>query len=571
MSLGVLLDRVEREWESRQRIFDLPTARFFDVSSGPDLSADFLGHRIATPAGPAAGPHTQLAQNIVLAWLGGGRLFELKTVQVIDNLVINRPCIDMQTVGYNIEWSQELTVAQSLEEYVKAWMLLAVLERWEPLTPFVGPDPGPFVFDLSVGYDLDGISTAKVGDFIRGMRDAGPIIDRLRSEMTGPWAPYADLEIDPCVSDTLTLSTFHGCPPEQIELITKHLITEHGLNVIVKLNPTLLGHDRVRGILHDTLGYGDLRLRADDFAADLQFERGVELIGELQDFAAEHGKAFGVKLTNTLIVENHKGFLPDPTMYLSGPPLHVLAMTLLGELTRALPGRFRLEGNDGPIQVSWSAGIDKDNLADSVGLGLVPASICSDLLKPGGYGRLAPALKKLGATIAAAGCDSLDAFVTSRGEGSVDRYVASLHAPDSGARYRADENVKLPRAVDNDLQMWGCVACNFCVTVCPNDAFLKLPSPLDGHRWEYVVMAESCNECGNCLTFCPENGDPAQIKPKLYLHEHRFVDAQGPAFLIGAGDRPTEVSITRANDEVADQIDVLRSVLDGVDGLPLRP
>jgi putative selenate reductase len=299
MSLGVLLDRVEREWESRQRIFDLPTARFFDVSSGPDLSADFLGHRIATPAGPAAGPHTQLAQNIVLAWLGGGRLFELKTVQVIDNLVINRPCIDMQTVGYNIEWSQELTVAQSLEEYVKAWMLLAVLERWEPLTPFVGPDPGPFVFDLSVGYDLDGISTAKVGDFIRGMRDAGPIIDRLRSEMTGPWAPYADLEIDPCVSDTLTLSTFHGCPPEQIELITKHLITEHGLNVIVKLNPTLLGHDRVRGILHDTLGYGDLRLRADDFAADLQFERGVELIGELQDFAAEHGKAFGVKLTST--------------------------------------------------------------------------------------------------------------------------------------------------------------------------------------------------------------------------------------------------------------------------------
>ncbi|WP_250909195.1 DUF418 domain-containing protein, partial [Escherichia coli] len=40
----------------------------------------------ATPVGPAAGPHTQLAQNIVTSWLTGGRFIELKTVQILDRL-----------------------------------------------------------------------------------------------------------------------------------------------------------------------------------------------------------------------------------------------------------------------------------------------------------------------------------------------------------------------------------------------------------------------------------------------------------------------------------------------------
>lgn len=565
--LGVLLDRVQREWSSRQRIFDLPTARIYNVGAGPDISTEFLGHSISTPVGPAAGPHTQLAQNIVLAWLGGGRLFELKTVQVLDNLEIGRPCIDMETIGYNIEWSQELKVPDSIEEYVKASMMLEILGQWEPLKPYLGDDPGAHVFDLSVGYDLEGISTEKVANFIASMMDGSEIVERLRSELTGEWEQFKDFPFRTKLSDTLTLSTFHGCPPEQIELITKHLITEHGLNVIVKLNPTLLGHDRVQSILHDTLGYTDLRLQPQAFKDDLQFDRALVLIEDLLAFATEHGKAFGIKLTNTLIVDNHKGFMPEDSMYMSGPPLHVLAMTLLSELHRALPGKLRVDGNaDAPIQVSWSAGINGKNLADSVKLGLVPVTICSDLLKPGGYGRLAPMLKKLAAAMKAAEADDLAAFVASAGPGSVDRYVASLYAPDTNGDYHKDGNSKLPRSVDNDLEQWGCVACNFCVTVCPNDAFLKLPSPIEGSRWEYVVLGESCNECGNCLTFCPEDGDPAQVKSKLYMTERRFSDATGPAFLLGA--EGSEVVI-KAKPVVQDQVETLTSVLEGVDGLPI--
>ena len=67
-----------------------------------------------------------MAQNILLSWLAGGRFIELKTVQVNDRLMIPRPCIDMETVGYNVEWSQELRLAESLREYVKGSMLIDV-------------------------------------------------------------------------------------------------------------------------------------------------------------------------------------------------------------------------------------------------------------------------------------------------------------------------------------------------------------------------------------------------------------------------------------------------------------
>ena len=88
----------------------------------------FHGHRAATPLGPAAGPHDQLVQNIVLSWLAGSRIIELKTVQILDELKIPRPCIDATNVGYNVEWSQELKLEQSLREYVGAAMFIEILK-----------------------------------------------------------------------------------------------------------------------------------------------------------------------------------------------------------------------------------------------------------------------------------------------------------------------------------------------------------------------------------------------------------------------------------------------------------
>ena len=109
-----LLTRMLREIESHDAIFDLPSRSFLRDAKGKDLSVRFHGKKASTPLGPAAGPHSQLAQNIVLAWLGGSRIIELKTVQILDELEIPRPCIDMRNVGFNVEWSQELRLKQSI-------------------------------------------------------------------------------------------------------------------------------------------------------------------------------------------------------------------------------------------------------------------------------------------------------------------------------------------------------------------------------------------------------------------------------------------------------------------------
>ncbi len=572
MPLAALLGRIDHEWRSRKKIFDLPTARIWKPDPEIDLGFDFLGRRCASPVGPAAGPHSQLAQNIVLAWLGGSRLFELKTVQILDDLVINRPCIDMQTVGYNIEWSQELTVPQSLTEYVKASMLVEILRKWEPLAEFVGPEPGPYVFDMSVGYDLAGISSDKVASFINGMRNASTEIDQLRPEIGGPFEHLRDLNFHPAISDTLTLSTFHGCPPEEIEAITKHLIDVHDLDVIVKLNPTLLGYETVAGIVNDELGYTNVSVKEQAFAEDLQFDRGIELIEELNEYAKDRGKRFGIKLTNTLVVDNQKQWMPDETMYLSGPPLHVLAMTLLDTLAQALPGRLDVPGHDGDLMVSFSAGITKENLADSLAAGVNPATVCSDLLKPGGYGRLAPMLKALTTTVRDSGHTDLVSFKADRQAAAEAAGYASsaaahvAHVRGSGVgRYHLSGNEKLPREVDHDLEMFGCVACNFCVTVCPNDAFTNIASldEMEG-RQQYLVFAELCNECGNCMTFCPETGDPAIIKPRLFTDAQLFADraSTGQGFLIANG----EVVDARADDE---SISLVQQLLDREAGNPL--
>ena len=551
-SLDVLLGRIAREWETRQRIFDLPTARYWKPSGDVDLSMDFLGRPAATPVGPAAGPHSQMAQNIVLGWLAGARVFELKTVQVLDDLDIARPCIDMETIGFNIEWSQELRVAESLEEYVKGWMIIEILRRWEPLRPYVGDDPGPHVFDMSIGYDLAGIQSDKVAWFIDSLLDAEAVIERLRPLIPEPFAEFRDLAFPTRVSDSLTLSTFHGCPPDEIEAMVRHLIDRHGLDVIVKLNPTLLGFPRVVEVLQQDLAYEHIRLNRLSFVEDLEIDRAVDLITDLQDYAAGHDRRFGVKLTNTMVVNNDRDFLPDDPMYMSGPPLHVLATCLLDDLLITMPGVFRVAGHDGPVQVTFSAGVTKDNLSATLGMGVAPATLCSDLLRPGGYGRLEPMLRSLERDMAAAGTLTLDEWPRHSWDaahddgfrGPAEAHMTETVSGDKRSEYDLYAHEDLPRSVDHDLEMWGCVACNLCVTVCPNDAFFRLSTPEGSEmsgRQQYFVLAELCNECGNCMVFCPENGDPAQVKAKLYLNEDRFAMAEGQGFLLGADEGRTSI------------------------------
>lgn len=582
--LPMLLRRISSEWESRQRIFDLTPARFFVPDPDCDLSLEVAGTRVATPVGPAAGPHTQLAQNIVLGWLAGGRSFELKTVQILDELEIGRPCIDMATVGFNTEWSQELSLDQSLTEYVKAAMLLEILRRWKPLRERL-VEPQGHVFELSVGYDLKGIVSDRMSRFIAGMLDATPLIEELRPQIPEPFADLRELDFPRRLVGSATLSTFHGCPPEEIEEIAKHLLKEHQLDVTVKLNPTLLGYDAVQDILSGELGYDELRLFPEAFAEDLAWDRALQMIESLDNYARALGRTFGIKLTNTLVVENNQGVLPGKRMYLSGRPLHVLAIVLLDRLVEQLPYTLRLGKLAGTVPVAFSAGIEKANLAAATGLGLGPVTICSDLLQPGGYGRLAPMLRELTSRMKDAGCASVAEWqgkqhAEARAAGARDavaHYAARLRERPGQQRYSWRVNAELPRSVPDELAMWDCCSCNICVTCCPNDAMLRLPRPPDlaeelEQKWQYFCLAELCNECGNCTTFCPEQGDPCQVKPRLFVFPDRFTGEEGPGFLVLRG-MESDAGPFRVEPSwhVAAETDRVSALLNGSQGLPLDP
>src|SRR5262249_37564254 len=150
-------------------IFDLPLRKAWRPRAEPalDLSVETHGHRAQTPVGPAAGPHAQLAQNIVLAWLGGSRGSELKTVQGGERLASPRPCIGAPTVGFNVEWSQELRLADSLREYVAGWMLIDLLRARDPLgLGAQAAEASAPVFELSVGYDLAGLTSPEMRRYL---------------------------------------------------------------------------------------------------------------------------------------------------------------------------------------------------------------------------------------------------------------------------------------------------------------------------------------------------------------------------------------------------------------------
>ena len=78
-----------------------------------------FGERVESPVGPAAGPNTQLAQNIIASYVTGARFFELKTVQKMDgaelSACVNKPCILAADEGYNCEWSTELPIRYAPE------------------------------------------------------------------------------------------------------------------------------------------------------------------------------------------------------------------------------------------------------------------------------------------------------------------------------------------------------------------------------------------------------------------------------------------------------------------------
>lgn len=444
-----------KELASRKAMAGIPSALFFNPDPEDAFRTTLCGHELDTPVGVAAGPHTQLAQNIVASWLCGARVIELKTVQELDELEVSKPCIDMQDAGYNVEWSQELRIGQSAEEYIKAWVLIHALHRH---LNFKGPHPG-VVFNLSIGYDLAGIRGAKVQGFLQAMADAGERIAECRLELERffPW--IHDLAIPTKLSDQVTLSTMHGCPPDEIERIATYLLTDKNLDTLVKLNPTLLGVPDLEEILQKKLGFVDIQPARETCEKDLVFADAVPMLKRLAATAKAQGRRFGVKLSNTLAVENRRTVFAEKEkeMYLSGRPLHPVTVQLAHRLREAMAGES--------LVWSFAGGADAFNLADLIASGMDAVTTCSDLLRPGSYGRLRQYLTELEKAMAAEEAACVDDFILARvGGGAKDvpaaaaaNLAAYAEKVLSDPRYREDTYERTATKTSRALGLFDCI------------------------------------------------------------------------------------------------------------------
>ena len=351
-------------------------------------SLPIFGERIETPFGPAAGPNSQLAQNIIAAYVAGARFFEVKTVQKMDGAdlaaCVPRPCILANDEGYNQEWSTELTIPQAMDEYIKAWCALKVLSKVYGLG-----DPNGFVFNMSVGYDLEGIKGEKVDTYLNGMMDATKTAifgecKAVLKELFPQESDYIDA-ISPCVSRSVTVSTLHGCPPDEIERIASYLISEKHLHTFVKCNPTILGYETARTIL-DGMGYDYIVFDDHHFREDLQWADAVPMFERLQALADKNGLEFGLKLSNTFPVDTTRGELPNDEMYMSGRSLFPLTIEMCHRISRQFKGKMR---------ISFAGGAEYFNCDKLFAAGIWPITVATTILKPGGYNRLLQMVEKV--------------------------------------------------------------------------------------------------------------------------------------------------------------------------------
>ena len=381
ISSGQLARWLFTELDSKGSAFGIPQQHFFVPDAKAPYRTQAFGQALDTPFGPAAGPHSQMAQNIVAAWVCGARYIELKTVQTLDELNVSKPCIDMEDEGYNVEWSQELKVHESFEEYLRAWVLIHALQHKLGYEGDV-----PVLFNLSVGYDLAGIQQPNIQWFLDQVADCSARKAEIIDVVAAYYPAVRDIDIPNRISDNVTLSTMHGCPPGEIEGICEYLLQERRLHTLVKCNPTLLGPERVRGLINKDLGFADVVVPDIAFEHDLKYDDAVPMLRRLQRMARDSGLEFGVKLSNTLEVENRREvFSPnEKMMYLSGRPLHAITVSLAAKLADEF---------DGDLPMSFSAGASCYNAANLMQAGMQTITVCSDLLKTGGYLRLLDYIK----------------------------------------------------------------------------------------------------------------------------------------------------------------------------------
>ena len=558
---GQLTEWILNEYKKTGQVFGIQKAYVADQSK----TIEIFGRKLENPVGPAAGPHTQLAQNLVAAYVAGARFFELKTVQKMDgpelSACIPKPCIVAEDEAYNCEWSTELYVPQAMAEYIKGWILIHVIAK-----EFGLGNPDGFQFNMSCGYNLEGIKDKKIDDFIEGLKDAG---DTAIFKECKQWlwehislfehVTKEDIEAIPAeICNSITLSTMHGCPPQEIENIVTYLLKEKHINTYVKCNPTLLGYEFVRKAMDD-LGYDYMAFTDFHFKDDLQYEDAVPMLKRLLETASQEGLSFGVKLTNTFPVDIKRQELPGEEMYMSGKALFPLSISVASRLA---------ESFDGKLPMSFSGGADQKNIDQIVCCGIWPVTVATVLLKPGGYKWLTRIAEK---------ADTCE--IGKCGEVQVETLKKLAEDSLTDAHYQKTVKKAAAKQTEEKSPLLDCLkkkdapkvkeftrhkcVCGNCADVCPNRANVLIEVP-EMELLQILHIDYMCNECGNCRSFCQYAGAPYKDKFTLFATEEDMEDSTNNGFtvldaetkevLVRIGDRQEKVKADQPSEILSENL-----------------
>lgn len=537
--LSLLIRQGAKSYDRDRTVFGIHRRAMYRGVPGCDMRRAVGRGEIGAPLGIASGPHTQMAQNIAAGYLAGARLFELKSLKS-EPYTPERPTIFPGEALRHHEWTHELGARDAFFEFAKGMYLIEALRAlFIPENLTMGLEG--YAFDLSLFPEPEPIS---IGDGILQDRagDMEPVWDvlrhDLRAELPRDLLFLAEIPLPESLTGSITLSLDHAPRFEDVTRVTDEW-RDAGFTVRWKLPPEILGAARVETLLAG-LGYDEWRVLVDEGGTGRSAR--ADVWHDRLSTAGEQGTQLSIGHGPRVA---RSGEAPG---YLSGRPLFPFSLAIAIMLQQ-----FGYK----PADIIFAGGIDETNYPEAVGLGFNGVTLCSDLFRPGGLGRLGRLHRALGREM------------RSIGAGTIESYREKLSPPrsleDALVRSLGDDRYhrRLPqrRDITSALALFDCVNCDLCMPVCPNGAnftYMAEPESVERGRfrwangtWDKIESrtvaigdgkrprqqigseAELCNDCGLCEAVCPENGAPQFEKARIFRSRASFERDPRNGFLIG--------------------------------------
>lgn len=341
MPMTRMVEHIARELEMTSTVFSVPPGY---RGTGAEVKLPF--GQLDLTLGTAPGPHGLLAQNLVCAYVAGARFLSLAPVGA---------AVPQMTVGSDglcrrRERTGALSLRQTTAEAVKGSILIQLLCRE------LGLDSRGVVFSMALPGDKAYLERKDVQEYLDTMADAsqtevwkdsvtaakglaGRFNNLHRSELDG---------LDPHISNVARVTL-----PQSGALDGVELLIARGVHVFVRFDLSAGDDPRLPAIL-----------------ASLQ---------ALAKTAGAKGIFVGVEVSGSQSVGDGEA--------LSGPAMAPATLRLAAKLAALCPG----------LPMSYAGGADQLNLARIAAQGFLTVSVCTTLLKPGGYLRLRQMARTLAA------------------------------------------------------------------------------------------------------------------------------------------------------------------------------